>query len=178
MTVKEIGEISNLSDSARLLMQEDSTPSSYLEVLEKQELYQDAIGFLAHKLATGAGVKWASQCVRGLQAPDRKDQKDEPLDAADQWTKAPGDATRWAAKDAADKAKTTGPGTLVAMAVFLSGGSVSPPEAPETPPPPYSAQKMIVGSILVAVLSHEPQKASERYKQALAMGKALDQPGK
>jgi hypothetical protein len=36
---------------------------------------------------------------------------------------------------------------------------------------------MIAGSVLVAVVSHEPQKAAERYKRALDMGKALDVPG-
>jgi hypothetical protein len=177
MTVKEISEISNLSEGARALVQEDSTPPAYLDSLEKQELYQDAIRFLAHKLPTDAGVKWASACVRELRAPDPKEQKDEPLDASDQWIKAPGDPTRWAAKEASDEAKTAGPSKLVAMAVFLSGGSVSPPGGPETPPPPYSAQKMIAGSVLVAVVCHEPQKAAERYKRALQMGKALDVPG-
>jgi len=176
MTAKEISEIAGLSDGARALVQEDSTPSSYLDSLEKQELFQDAIRFLAHKLPTDAGVKWAGKCVRELRAPDTKDQKDEPLEAADQWTKAPGDPTRWAAKEAADKAKTTGPSNLVAMAVFLSGGSVSPPGGPEIPPPEYSAQKMIAGSVLVAVVSYEPQKAKERYQQALKMGKELDAP--
>src|ERR1035441_2268996 len=106
MTVKEISEISNLSEGARALVREDATPPAYLDSLEKQELFQDAIRFLAHKLPTDAGVKWASSCVKELQAPDRKDQKDEPQEAADQWIKAPGDPTRWAAKDAADKAKT------------------------------------------------------------------------
>jgi hypothetical protein len=176
MTVKEISEISGLSDGARALVQEDSTPDAYLDSLEKQALFQDAIRFLAHKLPTDAGVKWAAKCVRELRPPESKEQKDEPLDAADQWTKTPGDPTRWAAKDAADKAKTTGPSNLVAMAVFLSGGSVSPPGGPEIPPPPYAAQKLIAGSVQVAVVSNEPQKAKERYQQALKMGKELDAP--
>ncbi|MGO9258639.1 MAG: DUF6931 family protein [Bryobacteraceae bacterium] len=178
MTVKEISEISNLSAGALALVKEDSTPSAYLDSLEKQQLFQDAVRFLAHKLAIDAGVKWACACVRELRAPDRKEPKDEPLEASEQWIKAPTDSTRRAARDAADKAKTRGPSYLVAMAVFMSGGSLSPPEAPETPPPPHTAQKMIAGSIVTAVVSHMPEKAAERYQRALAMGRALDQPGK
>jgi hypothetical protein len=176
MTVKELSEISDLSDAALALVRADSTPSSYLASLEKQDLFNDAVGFLAHKLATDVGVQWAVACVRELQAPDRKEQKDEPLEAAGRWLKTPGDQTRWAAKEAADKAKTTGPSYLVAMAVFLSGGSITPPGAPATMPPPYSAQKMIAGSIVIAVVSHQPEKAPERYQRALALGKELDQP--
>ena len=171
MTVKELSETADLSDAARALVREDSTPSSYLDTLEKQELFQDAIRFLAYKLPTDAGIKWASACVKDLRAPDNKE-KDEPLEASDQWVKAPGDPTRWAAKNAADNVKKAGPSKLLAMAVFLSGGSVASPGAPETPPPQYAAQKLIAGSVQVAVVSYEPQKAKERYQRALAKGKA------
>ena len=173
MTVKEISEISNLSEGARELVREDSTPATYVDSLEKQELFQDAIRFQAHHLATDAGVKWACACARELQPPDRKDKKNESLEAADRWLQAPGDATRWTAKEAAEKGGMESPGDLAAMAVFLSGGSITPPEAPETQAPPYSAQKMLVGSILIAVLADQPEKAGGRYKRALALGKAL-----
>jgi hypothetical protein len=178
MTVKEISEVSTLSGGALALVQEDSTPSTYLDSLEKQQLFQDAIKFLAHKLAVDVGVKWACACVRELQDPELKQQKDEPLEAAEQWIKAPGDPSRRAAKDAADKAKTMGASYLVAMAVFLSGDSITPPDAPETKPPPYSAQKLIAGSVASAAVSYMPEKADEHYKRALAMGRAFDQPGK
>jgi hypothetical protein len=174
MTVKELSETAGVSDAARILVQEDSTPSSYLETLEKQELYQDAIRFLAYKLPVDAGVKWASACIKELRSPESQAQKDEELDAADQWIKTPGDPTRWAAKDAADKSKKNGPCTLLAMAVWMSGGSMTKPPAPDTPPPPNVSQKMIAGSILVIVVSYEAQKAKERYKKALAIGKLLD----
>ena len=171
MTVKELSETAGVSDAARALVKDDSTPSGYLEELEKKELYQDAVRFLAHKLPTDAGIKWASACIKELRAPESKEQKDEPLDASDQWIKVPGDPTRWGAKDAADKAKKAGPSKLLAMGVFMSGGSMTPPGSPETPPPQYSAQKFISGSVLVVVMSHEPQKATERYKRVLKLGK-------
>jgi hypothetical protein len=176
MTVKELSETADLSEPARALVREDSTPASYLDSLEKQELFPDAIRFLAYKLPTDAGVKWASACVKELRAPEDKE-KDEPLDASDQWVKAPGDPTRWAAKKAADNVKKAGPSKLLAMAVFMSGGSIASPGAPETPPPKYVAQKLIAGTVQVAVVSFQPQKAKERYQLALTKGKALDQPG-
>lgn len=178
MTVKETGEKANLSGGALALVQEDSTPSAYLDSLEKQQLYQDAIKFLAQKLAIDVGVKWACAAIRELQSPESKQQKNEPLEACEQWVKAPGDTTRWGAKKASDKSKTGGASKLVAMAVFLSGGSIAGPGAPETPPPEYAAQKLIAGSVRIAVISYTPEKADERYKRALAMGRALDQPGK
>jgi len=176
MTVKELSETAGLSDAARALVQDGSTPSGYLDSLEKQELYRDAIRFLAYKLPTDAGVKWASSCIKEMSSPESKKEKDEALEASDQWVKTQGDPTRYAAKDAADKTKKAGPSKLLAMGVFMSGGSMSPPGAPQTAPPPYMAQKMIASTIPIVVMSYEPQKATERYKQALKMGKALDGP--
>jgi hypothetical protein len=178
MTVKELSETAALSATACALVKEDSTPASYLDSLEKGELYPDAVRFLAFKMPTDAGIKWSIACVKDLRAPDLKDQKDEPLDASDNWVKAPGDPTRWAAKEAGDKAEKAGASNLIAMAVYMSGGSLTKPGAPEVPPPQYSAQKFIAGAVQVAVVSHEPQKANERYKKALTLGKALDVPGK
>ena len=171
MTVKEISEVASLSGPAYALVKEDSTPDGYLESLEKQELYQDAVTVLAYKLATDAGIKWASACIKELRSPESKEQPDEPLDAVDNWVKAQNDTTRMAAKDAADKAKNGGPSVLLAMGVFMSGGSLSPPGAPEAPPPKYAAQKCIAGTVQVAVVSHEPAKAKERYQKALKLGK-------
>ena len=178
MTVKEISQIADLSAPALALAGEAPAPSAYLDSLEKQQLFQDAIRFLAYKMAVDAGVKWACACIRELQSPESKNEKNEALEAAEQWVKTPGDPTRWAAKEAAGKPKVRGASKLVAMAVFFSGGSITPPQAPETPPPPHLAQKMIAGSVDATVLGYEPAKATERYKRAVAMGRALDQPGK
>lgn len=176
MTVKEMSETAGVSGAAQALVKEDSTPSAYLDSLQQAELYPDAVRFLAFKLPTDAGIKWASACIRELSSPESKQEKDPPLDASDNWVKAQGDNTRWAAKDAADKSEKGGSSKLLAMAVWMSGGSLSPPGNPETPPPPFTAQKMIAGSVQVTVLSHEPQKAKERYQQALKMEKRSIRP--
>ncbi|HUB80520.1 MAG TPA: hypothetical protein VMB03_17065 [Bryobacteraceae bacterium] len=176
MTVKELSETAGVSDPAKALAQEDSTPGSYLENLQKQELHQDAIKFQAYKMPTDAGIKWASASIKELRSPESKQQKDETLDAVDAWVKAPGDETRFAAKKAADNAKKSDASKLAALAVFMSGGSLAPPNAPHTPPPQYSAQKLISGSLVAAVLSYEPAKAKERYQKALALAKTFDTP--
>jgi len=178
MTVKEISQVADLSSPALALVQENSTHSDYLDSLEKKELYKDAIRFLAFKMEVNAGVKWGCKCIRELQPPEKKSEKDEPLEASEQWVKTPGDPTRWAAKEAAGKPNVRGASKMLAMAVFFSGGSIAPPQAPETPPPPNLAQKMIASSVDVNVLSHEPAKATERYKRSLALAKEAEQPAK
>ncbi len=60
------------------------------------------------------------------------------------------------------------------MAVFFSGGSIAPPGGAEVQPPPYSAQKMVAGGVRIAVVSHDPAHAGERYRRVLASGRQAD----
>jgi hypothetical protein len=175
MTVKEITETAELTGAAQALVREDSTPATYLDSLEKaqQPLYEDAIRFLAFQLEVLNGVKWACACVRELQSPEAAQKKNEALDASEQWTKTPTDETRWAAKKVSSKSKARGSGKLIAMAVFFSGGSIAGAGAPETPPPKNLAQKMVAGAVQSAIFSHMPEKADERKKRALAIGRGM-----
>ena len=174
MTTKEISETAILTARAHELLHEDSTPAVFLETLEKQELFDDAVRFLAHKLSAEAGVKWALACFRELESPEQKARKDESKEAAENWTLAPSDTTRWAARDAADRSTVTSPANLLAMGVFMSGGSISPPQSPEIQPPPYTAQKMISGCVTGTVLMYQPENAAKRYKRALELGREAD----
>jgi len=171
MTVKEIIQIADLTAAARALGKDDSTSLTYLDSLEKQQLYRDAIVFLAYDKPVDAAVKWACSCMRTLQDPKLKKRKNPTLDACERWAKAPNDPARWAVKRTSDRSNAAGPSKLLAMAVFLSGGSIAGAGAPETPPPKYAAQKMIAGTVQVSVISYMPQKADERYKRAVAMGR-------
>ena len=94
MTTKEISDAANLSAGALALLREDGTPETFVDALEKQELYEDAVNFWAHKLASDAGVKWALACIRELESPEQKARKSASLEAADRWVLAPGDAAR------------------------------------------------------------------------------------
>ena len=171
MTNQEIIEVSNLSLNARELAREDLSASRYLAILQDNSLFPDAVSFRAHELPTNRAIEWGAACIRELRAPDKKQEGQGSLDCVERWLKVPNDATRWAAKESADKAGMSSPADLLALAVFFSGGSMTPPGSPETPPPPYAARKMAAGSIVAAVLSQTPEKAAERYKRALALSK-------
>lgn len=177
MTVKELSELAGVSIAARQLAREDSTPSTYLASLEQEELGEDAVRFLAYKLPVREGIDWACRCVREFRDPARASEPDASLDAAEGWLKAPGDAARFAARDAADKPEATGAGRMAAYAVFFSGGTVAGPQAPTTEAPPYAAQQMVAGTVTVAVVGHDPQNMGERYRKAVAMGNAIDPAG-
>jgi hypothetical protein len=174
MTNAEIGAIAGLTEPARVLIEDGQSPSQYLDALERKSLYQDAIRFLAIKLEARRAIEWAHETVKELQAPEKNREQSASFAATGDWLKTPTDETRRQARKAADESGMSAPEDLVAMAVFLSGGSVAPPGAPETPAPQYTSQKMAAGGILLAVVAHAPERAEERYRKALQLGRAVD----
>ncbi len=173
MTTAEICGIANVSDDAKALLQDDLSPSKYINLLSEKGLYKDAIQFLAHGLPVAVALQWASACVNEFQPPEPTAKAKASLAAADTWIKSPNDAARWEAKQAADDGEMSSPADCLAMAVFLSDGSITPPEAPPTPAPPHAGQKLVAGSILIAVVSHAPEKATEKYRRALDIGRDM-----
>ncbi len=174
MTATEIAQNANLSSGGLALITSEMAPAAGLAVLEERGLYEDAVRFLAHQLPARGGIQWAVACARQLEAPERKEPSNPPLEAAERWLLAPTDATRLAARQAADRSPEKSAATLIAMAVFFSGGSITPPGEMEVQPPPNTAPKMVAGAVRVAVVSYDPAHSGERYRRALALGRQAD----
>ncbi|MBV8819837.1 MAG: hypothetical protein JO022_15855 [Acidobacteriaceae bacterium] len=172
MTTTELSKIAKLSPEALALLRDDLGPSKYVAVLSENKLYKDAVKFLAHGMPVNVAIKWGLACAKELRAPDQEEKTKPSIEVTEAWLKTPDDKTRWQAKKVADDSGMETAADCVAMAVFFSGGSIAPEKAPNTPPPPYSANKFVAGGISMAVVSHEPEKAPERYQKALDLGRA------
>jgi hypothetical protein len=173
MTTKEIADAANLTPGGYSLLRDDSTDTTYLDSLEHDSLHEDAVRFLAMKLSAADGIKWALQCARELQPADKRDRQRETLESADKWVQAPSDTTRWDAKNTSERLKSEAPANLIAMAVYMSGGSLTPPGSPPADPPPLVAQKMVMAAVQASIFSEDLQHLKERYQRALAMGKKI-----
>ena len=111
-------------------------------------------------------------------------QKDKPLPpvqlAAERWVSAPNDENRWAAKKAADNDKPKTASTLLAMAAFFAGPSMSPPNVQAVPPPDHMTSEMVANAVTIAGVVKEPEKAKEKYgvfmQKALALMARMKQP--
>jgi hypothetical protein len=178
LTTTEILAAANVSEEAKAIFTPDLGPSKFVRLLESDNLFKDAVQFLAHGLPIEIAVKWACACSRELLSPDRLERAKESLDSVEAWLKTPDDNNRWSARGAADKSGLSSPVDLIAMAVFFSGASITPPDTPATPPPPYLANKMVGGAIQLAVLSQKPEQAVERYRTSLRISRELVKPGR
>lgn len=171
MTTAEIAELAKLSDDAKDLLSDEVSPSRYVELLESEKLYKDAVKFLAYGLPPLISIRWGCRCCRELLTKDQIEKTKASLEADESWAESPSDEARRAARSVAEADGINSPADLLGMAIFFSGGSVTPPNTPEAPPPPYVAQKMTAGSIQLSVVANTPEKAEDRYKKALQISR-------
>jgi len=173
VTTPELVQIANCTRQARDLATPEAPPPDFLTTLEERELYYDAILFLAHMMESKPAIEWACKTIHALQPAGQPIAGQECLTASEAWLKAPTDPLRFAARDMADKSGFEAPADCAAMAVYLSGGSVTPPHTPEVDPPPYGAQRLCSGAVLMAAVLNEPEHVAQRQRKALALGRQI-----
>jgi hypothetical protein len=178
--LQELCERAKVGDEAKALLTNESSTKEFIALLMEKELFKDALRMVAYLLPKREAVGWGCLCVRHvLPSP-----KDKPLPevhvAAERWVSAPNEENRWAARQAADKEKPKSPSGLLAMAAFLAGPSMTPPNAPAAPPPGHITSELVAGAVVIAGVVTEPQKAKEKYgvfmQKAMALIARLQHP--
>jgi hypothetical protein len=169
-TLAEVVEASELSDEAQALFADGQTPKAYVEVLLEREQYLDAVRFLAFALPKREAVWWAWVTARRTAGEDPPEEIQSVLDATEAWIKEPTDQNRRVAMEKAEAAEFTTAAGCAGLAAFLSGDSLAPPELDPVPPGEYMAANAIAGSILLAAVFEEPEKANEKFQGFVEQG--------
>jgi predicted component of type VI protein secretion system len=172
-TAGEIVQQFELSEEARALLDDGMEPLSFFDLLCEQELFPDAMRFLAFWLPKPTVVTWGCQCVRETLGDQLPPEQERPIDEAEKWAADPTEENRRAAETAAesvDPAEMTG---WVARAAFWSGGSLVAPELAPVPPDEGLTAQAVTGALLMAASRGDPTKTADRYRAFLAKGKSL-----
>ena len=163
----------HLGDAARKLLRPELTAEQYLELLIQNKQYADAVRVLAYALPKRQAIVWANECARQFSETNPSDKFSTALEAVNKWLVEPNDENRRAAMKAAECAEFGTPPGSAALAVFFSSGSLAPPDAPVIPPQEYLTPNAVIGSILMAALLKEPEKAEDKYQVFLAAGQKI-----
>ncbi|HET7275932.1 MAG TPA: hypothetical protein VFI91_12260 [Longimicrobiaceae bacterium] len=169
-SLAQIIDLAELSDEARAVSERPDAVSAYVPMLVDAELYTDAIGLLAHLLPPREGVWWAWVCARRAAGDEPLPSEQAALDAAERWIKEPTEPHRRAAMAIAEELDFSTPAACAALAAFFSGGSIAPPGSPEVPPGEFMTAQAIAGSIVLAAVATEPEKAEEKFQNYVAQG--------
>jgi hypothetical protein len=170
LTPPELARVAGVSDEARALLRSGQPPRDYVAALVAAELYPDAVRFLAHAIPKREAVWWAWFCARRAAGAEPAAPARAALDATERWIAQPNDEHRRAAMVAAEAADFgTAPG-CAALAAFLTGGSIAPPEAPVVPPGEFMSAAAVAGSVTLAAVATEPEKAPEKFRAYIEQG--------
>ncbi len=167
---QSIFAVAELSDKAAALLKPDYHPREYISLLADNQLFPDAVRFLAHGLPKREGVWWGWMCARRSAGANPPPKIKAALDATEQWIAQPSEENRRAAHEAAKAADVGTPAGCAALAAFFSGGSLAPPHAPAVPPGEHLTAKAVAGAVIFAAIVTEPEKAPEKFKNFLAQG--------
>jgi hypothetical protein len=169
-TVAEISKLAELDADALTLVATNADPERFVGALVQQELYADAVRFLAHTLPKREGIWWAWVCARRSAGTEPSPEVTAALNATERWVTQPTDDYRRAAMPVAEAAGFDTSAGCAALAVFLSGGSIAPPDVPPVPPGEFLTAKAITGAVVAAAVSTEPERAPEKFKAFNAQG--------
>ncbi len=163
-----ITSVAELSDEAAALMRAELHPQQYVALLMDNTLFPDAVRFMAHALPKREAVWWAWRCARRVSGAQPPMVIETALGACEKWIKQPSEESRRAAMAAGEKAQFSTSAGCAALAAFFSGGSLAPPNAAVVPPGEYLTAKAVAGSVILAAVSKEPEKAPEKFRSFVA----------
>ncbi len=132
-----------------------------------------AVRLWAWVLGRREAVWWASQCVRRVLTDKDPPAEHAAVAAAEKWAALPSEENRRRAEAAAVAVNFGTPGGCAALAAFWSGGSLAPPKLEVVPPPEHLLPGAVGNSVILAGLKGDPQKAGEKYRLFLDLGREV-----
>lgn len=173
-TAVELCRWFKLKPAARPLLNPELTPQQFFAILMENKLYADARRVLAHALPKRRAVWWGCLCVwEALRSENLTPAEYSALEATMRWVVRPSEQERRAAEAAGWAAKpTTLPGCL-AMAAYLSDGSMSKAGLPYVPTKPFLTGRLVGVAVYLASVRKQPANYLSRLRQFLEMGKEI-----
>lgn len=159
-----------LDQIAMQKLEANPEPVGFLNALVDQNLYPDAVRFLARALPKREAVWWACLSSRSSLPLDPDQKLLNALVAAEAWVYKPTEPNRRQANLAAQAATFETPAAWAAMAAFWSDGSLAPEDAPVVPPADNLTAKAAAGAVMLSAVLNQPEKANEKYLFFLQQG--------
>ncbi|MDQ2667567.1 MAG: hypothetical protein M3Z05_16345 [Gemmatimonadota bacterium] len=157
-------------DATALLAGGVPAPRVFVAQLLERDLHADAIRFIAHALPRREAVWWAWVCARKVAGDEPVPAVKAALDATERWIVQPTDEHRRQALHFGEAADFGTPAGCAALAAFMSAGSLAPPHAPPVPPDEFMTAKAVAGSVTLAAVTTEPERAKEKFNEFVKVG--------
>ena len=145
-------------------------PLEFIKQLLQQNLYFDAVKFLAHSLPKREAIWWACLATKKTLNPEAPAPQQAALNAAEQWAISPSEEKRLLARAWSEKTGQRSAASWAATAAFWSGGSMAKPGEPDIAAPPYLYAHAVAGAISMAAFEPDPEQAADQFKLFIRQG--------
>jgi hypothetical protein len=162
-----------LTPDADVPLAEAEGPQDFVRRLTEAEAFGDAVGFLSHALPRREAVWWAWLCARTAAGDSPAEPVARILATTHAWIAEASDANRRTAYAAAEESGIGTPHGLAALAVFLSGDSLAPPNMEPVRPGPHDGAKAVAGAVMLAAVAAKPDQPAEAFRDFISQGLAL-----
>ncbi|NRD72393.1 Twin-arginine translocation pathway signal [Shewanella sp. VB17] len=159
----EILDLYTPEKSFMQLAKDHMLPQELIEIAFKSELFAEAVTYLAHALPLRETIWWAYCCANSRV--DWNDAESDAIKATKVWVHMPDEKNRRFAEKMANKSGLESGAGWAAQAAFWSGGSITQPDDPIVPPPPYLYAQAAAGCISLTAILPDGSKAKPRYRQ-------------
>ncbi|MGQ3674529.1 DUF6931 family protein [Xanthobacter sp. TB0139] len=159
------------SDEVKALLRPGLSAVDMIRALAENGLTTEAIRYLALGLPRREAVWWACAARRHLLPQELPEPEAQAWQSVERWVYEPTEENRQAAYPCAEALKFETAAGYAALAVFWSGGSLAPPEAPAVVPPGDGLTACAAGaSLILCCVPGEAKNIATRHEAVLAMG--------
>lgn len=144
----------------------------FLVALAASPTPEEALTFAAYALERRRAIWWGHEClgrVEEMLTPHDL----EMMELAAAWVGDPGEATRYAALDAAQASPAKTPGVWLALAAGWSSGSMAPIDAPPVPVPSHLSARAVNAAVLSALARVERPERPAMLQSFVRMARML-----
>lgn len=158
----------------------DMSALQLIEALTQQQLFVDAIRYLALALPKRESIWWTVAFNKKVSSQGHSDIKEEEAwKLVEEWVYDPTEENRVGAFALAEELEFETPGSYAAMAVYWSGGSMTPVESGQIVPPGPGLSGTAVGAsiLMTCALAEPPRTTPVLHQYALKIGLNVAQGG-
>jgi hypothetical protein len=171
-TVEIDAILSQLECPAELLTELKTAASdlAILQRLETEQLYSEAVKFLAHGLPKREAIWWAYLVSEAAEHHSTDPQTQEALSTIEHWAREPNEARRRQAGSVGEALRYYTPSSWAAMAILWSGGSITPEGRPPVEASPVMCAKAVSNAIIIGAHQLHATPPDEAFKRFLRQG--------
>jgi hypothetical protein len=148
-------------------------PANYLARLLAHDLVRDARHFLAHAMPRRRALWWATLCARDCREFAAEPVLEEVINMASRFVLMPTESDRRAAERAMHANPVNSIATHLAAAVFMSHGSLAPPEGQAIPVPPSILGRLVSTVVYAAATKKNVVEYQHHLREYIALGREI-----